>query len=129
MKKLLSAAIIALFAISVNAQTPLTKELNCTEEAFTLRLDIRSGWRPGMVKVGNAQLANYAVIPLVDYFPINHNMQKPQVLGSSFFYPDGKPGMKERSLLFNKNSMSIFGLYNQTTYSYRDSVNYRYGYK
>jgi len=129
MKKLLSTIIIAMFAISVNAQIPLSNQLTCTEQAFNLRLDIRSGLHPGVVKVGSAQLANYAVTPAVNYFPVNHDMQKPGILGSPYFYPDNQPARNGQSLLFDKNSPPIFGSYNKPAIRFDDSINFLHNHK
>ena len=129
MKKLLSTIIIAMFAISVNAQIPLSNQLTCTEQAFNLRLDIRSGLNPGVVKVGSAQLANYAVTPAVNYFPVNHNMQKPGKLGSPYFYPDNQPTRNGQRVFLDKNSTSIFGSYNKPAIRFDDSINFPHNHK
>ena len=129
MKKLLSTIIIAMFAISVNAQIPLSNQLTCTEQAFNLRLDLRSGLRPGVVKVGSAQLASYAVTPEVNYSPVNHNMQKPGILAPPFFYyPDNQLARNGQRLLFDKNSPSIFGSHN-TAIRFNDSINFLHNHK
>ncbi|MDO3627570.1 hypothetical protein [Mucilaginibacter sp. BT774] len=129
MKKLLPTIVIASFMIKANAQIPLTKELTCTEEAFTVRLNLHSGRHPGMVRIGNAQLASYAVTPAIDYLPINDNISKSKMLGSSFFHSDSKPALEMHSLLFDEKLLSDFGLFTKPVYKYRDSTSFLHNYK
>lgn len=124
MKKLLSTIIIVMLAISVNGQIPLSNQLTCTEQAFNLRFDIRPGLHPGVVKVGSAQLASYAVTPAFNYFPVNHNVQKPAILAPPFFHPDNQPTRNKQRLLFDKNPPSIFGSYNKPVIRLDDSINF-----
>lgn len=130
MKKLLPALIIALFAIKVNAQAPLTRELTCTEEAFTLRLSLKSGWHPGIVKIGSAEVANYVVPAQIDYLALRDNAQKSEALNQlSIFHADGLPGLDQGHLLFNKKPLSDFGLHSEPIYKYRDSMSFLHSYK
>jgi len=127
MKKLLPLITIILFTISVKAQTPLTKELTCTEEAFTVRLNLHSGGHPGVVRLGSAQTTSYAMTPAIDYLPIYYPMRKVETSGSSFFHFTSKPELERRSSLFDKNSTSILGLYSKPIY--RDSLSFLHSYK
>ena len=127
MKKLLPLITIVLLTIRVKAQIPLTKELTCTEEAFTVRLNLHSGWHPGVVRLGSAQTTSYAMTTAADYLPIYYPMQKAETPGSPFFHFDSKPGSEKRNSLFDKNSTSILRLYTKPVY--RDSLSFLHIYK
>jgi len=127
MKKLLPLITIILFTISVKAQIPLTKELTCTEEAFTVRLNLHSGWYPGVVRLGSVQTTSYAMTPAIDYLPIYYNMQKAEKPAPTFFHFNSKPDLEKRSSLFDKNSTVILGL--STKPIYRDSLSFLHSYK
>ena len=60
MKKLLITLMIALFAISVNAQVGgMPRELTCTEEAFTFSASLGTKWKFSAPKMGPVETQKY----------------------------------------------------------------------
>lgn len=56
MKKVFTTAIIASFAISVNAQIEMPKELTCTEEAFNFSVSLGTRLKLGTPKMSPAEI-------------------------------------------------------------------------
>ncbi len=59
MKALILIAAAVLFTNMVKAQSAGPAELHCTEEAFTFRANIKSGWHFSAPQIGTSAIANY----------------------------------------------------------------------
>ncbi|MCR8557764.1 hypothetical protein KXD93_08935 [Mucilaginibacter sp. BJC16-A38] len=80
MKQLLLTALAILFTAGVNAQINTPRELQCTEEAFTFKASLSSGWHFSKVIMGHPEM----VTSTPDFVPVsslelNEVLQKKQL--------------------------------------------------
>ena len=67
MKQLLLTALAILFTAGVNAQINTPRELQCTEEAFTFKASLSSGWHFSKVIMGHPEM----MTSTPDFVPVN----------------------------------------------------------
>jgi hypothetical protein len=59
MKRLLSIALMILFAVSAKAQTGIPQSLSCTETAFNFSFSLGTKWKFSAPKIGPVNVGSY----------------------------------------------------------------------
>jgi hypothetical protein len=113
MKKILVPAIISLFTASVNAQTAVPNELNCTERAFNFSFSLGSKWKLSTPKMGPAEVTREEL----DYFPA-------WVLKHNDVAPDTQMPFNVKALGYTTNQQNYTMLFYQNSFSVKDKPGY-----